>query len=163
MPNVLVCVITATVVAVVSITIPSHLQLNGWFHYLFWWSRTFAQPWCYGFGCTIQLKDFQTCSATHARTSHIVLEVAYARFCHTGESHHKLGRCKRRSTPTPTVIIATPMTPDKGDWSEVHSIHSFSHLMQITWVRDWTSIQALDWLVGLSQHESMLFPVVGGK
>ena len=51
----------------------------------------------------------------------------------------------------------------KEDWSEVHSIHSFSHLMQITWVRDWTSIQALDWLVGLSQHESMSFPVVGGK
>ena len=67
------------------------------------------------------------------------------------------------SSPTPTISVAAPVTPDKGDWSDDHSIHSRSHFIQMTWTRPWTSIQALDWFFSASQHEGMMFPYVGGK
>ena len=69
------------------------------------------------------------------------------------------------SSPTPTVVVAAPVTPDRGDWSDVHSIHSFSQIMQMTWYKGISpfslgysqSMNRRSWFSELSQHEAMLF------
>ena len=76
-------------------------------------------------------------------------------YCTTHWPEYKFGI----SSPAPTIIIATPMTPDKGDWSDVHSIHSLSQMLQMTWWKcePRSTTKNLFWFFGLSQHESMLF------